>query len=155
MHIIVLVALLCCIVAFVVTVASAVPAPGTVRGFQKISSLGEGGFSGRVDANEYFGYSSTALGDLDGDDITDLAVGAYQDNDGLPDAGTQHKQMYKKQTNTCFLTTKIEIFCQIRLLMSNDCPIPLELVLFCPHELHTKLKTVHGDNGSVRCARWL
>ncbi len=54
---------------------------GTVKSHQKISAT-EGGFTGQLYDRANFGYSLSALGDLDGDNITDLAVGNFQDNDG-------------------------------------------------------------------------
>jgi hypothetical protein len=38
-------------------------------------------------ANDRFGMSQSALGDIDGDSVNDLAVGAYYDNDGGTGAG--------------------------------------------------------------------
>ncbi len=54
---------------------------GTVKAHQKISDT-EGGFTGTLDDNDRFGFSAALLGDLDGDGVGDLAVGAYQDDDG-------------------------------------------------------------------------
>ncbi len=54
---------------------------GTVKSHQKISDT-EGGFTGTPDDGDLFGSSVACLGDLDGDGIADLAVGAYLDNDG-------------------------------------------------------------------------
>ena len=54
---------------------------GTVKSHQKISST-EGGFTGTLDDFEFFGSSVASLGDLDGDGLGDLAVGAYNDDDG-------------------------------------------------------------------------
>jgi len=54
---------------------------GTVRDQQKISDT-TGGFSGRLNAGDLFGFSIAALGDLDGDEIPDIAVGAPNDDDG-------------------------------------------------------------------------
>jgi len=48
---------------------------GMVRSHQKISDT-EGGFDGRLDNDDRFGFSVTALGDLDQDGIVDMAVGA-------------------------------------------------------------------------------
>jgi len=54
---------------------------GTVKSHQKISDT-EGGFGGNLDAIDVFGSSVTKLGDLDGDGVTDIAVGAQGDDDG-------------------------------------------------------------------------
>ena len=55
-------------------------ADGTVRRAKKIGSGVGGGPS--LMSGSYFGRSVAALGDLDGDGITDLAVGADRDNTG-------------------------------------------------------------------------
>ncbi len=54
---------------------------GTVKSHQKISDT-EGGFTGTLDDDDWFGHSVGSLGDLDGDGVIDLAVGAVQDDDG-------------------------------------------------------------------------
>ncbi len=59
---------------------------GTVKSYQKISST-SGGFSGTLNSNDNFGYSIASLGDLDGDHVTDIAVGAIQDDDGGTNRG--------------------------------------------------------------------
>ena len=59
---------------------------GTVKSHQKISDT-EGGFTGILDNGDVFGVSVASLGDLDGDGVGDLAVGAPQDNDGGRDHG--------------------------------------------------------------------
>jgi len=59
---------------------------GTVNGQQKISST-EGGFTGALDNVDSFGFSVGGLGDLNGDGVNDIAVGAFGDDDGASDAG--------------------------------------------------------------------
>ena len=54
---------------------------GTVKSHQKISDT-EGGFTGELDDSDHFGSSVASLGDLDGDGVADLAVGATHDDDG-------------------------------------------------------------------------
>ena len=60
--------------------------PGTVLSEQKISDT-EGGFSGALGGGDQFGNRVRALGDLDGDGVNDLAVGAPLDDDGGTDHG--------------------------------------------------------------------
>ena len=57
-----------------------------VRSKVKISAT-KGGFTGVLDAEDQFGSSVTNLQDLDGDNISDLAVGARVDDDGGKDRG--------------------------------------------------------------------
>ena len=59
---------------------------GTVKSHQKISDT-EGGFTGSLDNGDQFGTSVASLGDLDGDGVGDLAVGAAYDDDGGTNRG--------------------------------------------------------------------
>lgn len=61
-------------------------ADGTVNGHQKISSS-EGNLSASLDGFDYFGSSVDTIGDLDGNGVNDLAVGARGDDDGGTDRG--------------------------------------------------------------------
>lgn len=54
---------------------------GTVKSHQKISRYA-GGFGGALDDHDWFGGKTTALGDVDGDGVEDLAVTAHNDDDG-------------------------------------------------------------------------
>ena len=63
------------------TAGTAMAQPGWVLSHQKISST-QGGFTGTLDDFDLFGLSVASLGDLDGDGVGDLAVGAYWDDDG-------------------------------------------------------------------------
>ncbi|MEZ5282867.1 MAG: FG-GAP-like repeat-containing protein [Acidimicrobiales bacterium] len=59
---------------------------GTVKDEQKISAT-SGGFTGPLSSSDYFGSAVTALGDVDLDGITDIAVGSYGADDGASAAG--------------------------------------------------------------------
>jgi len=60
---------------------------GTVKS-QHLIDESSGGFNGVLTPNAQFGRSISALGDLDGDGVTDLAVGAIYDSDGGPERGS-------------------------------------------------------------------
>ena len=59
---------------------------GTVKSHQKISNT-QGNFNGSLDNGDLFGVSVTTMGDLDGDGVTEVIVGAYADDDGGYDIG--------------------------------------------------------------------
>lgn len=59
---------------------------GTVKAHQKINET-NGGFGPGLDPHDRLGCSVASLGDLDGDGVVDLAVGARGDDDGLTSAG--------------------------------------------------------------------
>ncbi|MFH2053498.1 MAG: integrin alpha, partial [bacterium] len=59
---------------------------GTVKSHQKISAT-QGGFTGILDPNDNFGSSVAGIGDLDGDGVADIVVGAECDDDGTTNTG--------------------------------------------------------------------
>jgi len=61
-------------------------ADGTVKSFSKISAT-SGGFTGPLDSPDQFGTGVAAVGDLDGNGVVDLVVGAVKDDDGGTDQG--------------------------------------------------------------------
>ena len=78
------VGLTCVLCLSLTTMATA--QPGTVKSHQKISDT-EGNFTGVLDDGDFWGSSATSIGDLDGDGVTDLVVGAVSDDDGGLDRG--------------------------------------------------------------------
>ncbi|MCZ6652977.1 MAG: hypothetical protein O7D91_08115 [Planctomycetota bacterium] len=76
-------------ITLVQALSAVVPAhaqPGWVLSHQKISDT-EGGFTGILDNSDWLGWSVASLGDLDGDGVGDLAVGAIFDDDGAGNRG--------------------------------------------------------------------
>jgi hypothetical protein len=61
-------------------------ADGTVKASQRISGT-TGEFTGVLENSDHFGSAVVAVGDLDGDGVTDLAAGARGDDDGGQDHG--------------------------------------------------------------------
>ncbi len=66
---------------FAFAVAPADAQIGTVLAKQKVSEH-DGNFDGLLSPEDWFGWSVAAIGDIDGDEIPDIAVGAPQDDDG-------------------------------------------------------------------------
>jgi Ca2+-binding RTX toxin-like protein len=66
--------------------AEAAVSSGRIKAKQKISAT-SGDFRGVRDVSNVFGWSVSPLGDLDGDGVPELAVGAGGDNDGGPYTG--------------------------------------------------------------------
>ncbi|RKY21443.1 MAG: hypothetical protein DRQ55_04260 [Planctomycetota bacterium] len=61
-------------------------ADGSVREHRLINGT-QGGFDGELNDNDTFGSALALLGDLDGNGVADLAVGALNDDDGGTDRG--------------------------------------------------------------------
>lgn len=63
--------------------------PLTTTGIYSYHRIGvdSGGFTGRIDRNDTFGKSVANIGDINGDGIDDIAVGAPYDDDGASNAG--------------------------------------------------------------------
>lgn len=59
---------------------------GTVKSYHKISDT-QGNFTGTLGNEDHLGSSVVSLGDIDGDNISDIAVGAFLDDDGGSDRG--------------------------------------------------------------------
>lgn len=59
----------------------------TVNNYTRINNI-SGGLNEVLEFEDYFGGSVLNIGDLDGDGITDLVVGAYRDDDGLVNSGS-------------------------------------------------------------------
>ena len=75
--------------------AATVEAAGTVNSETKISDT-VGGFGGVLGNGDQFGFSVTALGDLDQNGVGDLAVGANHDDDGGEDRGFDSRRAIKR-----------------------------------------------------------
>jgi len=74
---------------------------GTIKNVQKLSAL-YGNFNSfyALDYVDEFGWGLAALGDLDGDGVTDLAVGANYDDDGDTDTGAVYILFLNTDGNT-------------------------------------------------------
>ncbi len=75
---------------YTVTVRAYHNADGTVKSSQKISET-QGWFTTILDDNDRFGGSVALRGDLNGDGVHDLAVGARLDDDGGSDRGAVYE----------------------------------------------------------------
>ncbi|MCH9650234.1 MAG: integrin alpha [Deltaproteobacteria bacterium] len=76
---------------------------GTVKTHQKISDT-QGGFTGTLEDNDWFGRGVASLGDLDCDGNTDLAISAPNDDDGEMESGTAWLQFLSPQGTVQFHT---------------------------------------------------
>lgn len=74
---------------------------GTVKDHRKISSR-SGGFTGLLESPDQFGTSVAALGDLNGDGITELAVGTVKDGDGGAEKGAVYVLFLTAQGTVAF-----------------------------------------------------
>jgi hypothetical protein len=83
---------------------------GTVKNQQKISDTAgnftPGNVGGTLDQNEEFGHAVTGVGDLNGDSILDIAVGANRDDDGGFDNGALYN-LFLKNDGTVMSKQKI------------------------------------------------
>ena len=87
---------------------------GDVSSAQKLSNFyGNANGFYTFEASDYFGTSVAALGDVDGDGVTDLAVGAYADDDGSAGAGAVYvvnlQQSYCETVSPTLIPTAIPL----------------------------------------------
>ena len=80
----------------------ALPVPGQVKFTQKISAEAGGLSPNLLEIIDLFGSSAASLGDLDGDDVTDIAVGARGDDDGQGLAGAVYVLFLKEEGKVRF-----------------------------------------------------
>lgn len=80
-------------------------ANGTVDSYNKLSDSSEG-FAFSLDRGDQFGQSLATLGDLDQDGVSDIAVGAYYDDDGGTDRGAVYI-LFLNEDNTLKSSQKI------------------------------------------------
>ena len=93
-------------------------ADGSVKDHAKINNLA-GGFSGPLDDGDIFGIGTASVGDLDEDGVTDIAVGAYGDDDGGSDRGAVYL-LWLGADGSVTKETKITS-------ISDDFDVPLDL----------------------------
>ena len=84
-----------------------------IQSVQKISAL-HGGFTeagGSLDNSDYFSESMAAIGDLNGDGVPDLAVGARNDDDGGTDKGAVYVLFMNTDGTVMSSCQKASYFC--------------------------------------------
>ena len=59
---------------------------GSIKKSQLLT-VGNGGYTGTVNVNDYWGVGMAGIGDLDKDGIPDMAIGSREDDDGGPNRG--------------------------------------------------------------------
>lgn len=95
---------------------------GTVKSFQKIDSS-EGEFTGTYDEDDYFGSSVGYLGDLNGDEMSDIIVGARGNDDG----GTAHGGGWVLYLNGYYENNIINVPGTLRTVLSSDWKTDVEI----------------------------
>jgi len=95
------------LICFISTLQAQVTTQWGPDGFVKIEE-GSGGFSASLDAGDRFSRDHDKIGDVNGDGIIDLVVGARSDDDGAQDAGAVYI-LFMNQDGTVQSNQKISM----------------------------------------------